>query len=376
MKKLVNFIKRDHPYVYLSGAVLGALGIKMASMQPSQLSFLGSSPMLYIPAGICGLFILLALGALAVKLSHWKNFSATAFKSPAMLRLSRYFSYVLWAAVLLLFIDRPLMSFAAMAADSFSAEKMPSDFVPSMLYLLHNGASFFRMGIWTTVRIALLGTLIAFVLALFMVTLRIQKPDRQDNDLVRFLKYIGSRFASIYITVIRGTPMMVQALIFYYAGFGIFKGTGMSVTEINQVWSFFISGLITVSLNSTAYLAEVLRGGIESIDHGQTEAARSLGMTGWQTMIKVVFPQAVKNSIPAIGNEFIINIKDSSVLSVIGCMDLMYATTSVSGIYFKSLECYCIAAVFYLIMTYFSSLLMKAISRKLDTNVRELPSSN
>ena len=376
MKKLVNFIKRDHPYVYLSGAALGALGIKMASMQPSQLSFLGSSPMLYIPAGICGLFILLALGALAVKLSHWKNFFATAFKSPAMLRLSRYFSYVLWAAVLLLFIDRPLMSFAAMAADSFSAEKMPSDFVPSMLYLLHNGASFFRMGIWTTVRIALLGTLIAFVLALFMVTLRIQKPDRQDNDLVRFLKYIGSRFASIYITVIRGTPMMVQALIFYYAGFNIFKGTGMSVTEINQIWSFFISGLITVSLNSTAYLAEVLRGGIESIDHGQTEAARSLGMTGWQTMLKVVFPQAVKNSIPAIGNEFIINIKDSSVLSVIGCMDLMYATTSVSGIYFKALECYCIAAVFYLIMTYFSSLLMKAISRKLDTNVKELPSSN
>lgn len=376
MKKLVNFIKRDHPYVYLSGAVLGALGIKMASMQPSQLSFLGSSPMLYIPAGICGLFILLALGALAVKLSHWKNFSATAFKSPAMLRLSRYFSYVLWAAVLLLFIDRPLMSFAAMATDSFSAEKMPSDFVPSMLYLLHNGASFFRMGIWTTVRIALLGTLIAFVLALFMVTLRIQKPDRQDNDLVRFLKYIGSRFASIYITVIRGTPMMVQALIFYYAGFNIFKGTGMSVTEINQIWSFFISGLITVSLNSTAYLAEVLRGGIESIDHGQTEAARSLGMTGWQTMLKVVFPQAVKNSIPAIGNEFIINIKDSSVLSVIGCMDLMYATTSVSGIYFKALETYCIAAVFYLIMTYLSSQLMKAISRKLDTNVRELPSSN
>ncbi len=376
MKKLVNFIKRDHPYVYLSGAVLGALGIKMASMQPSQLSFLGSSPMLYIPAGICGLFILLALAALAVKLSHWKNFSATAFKKPAMVKAARYFSYVLCAAVLLLFIDRPLMNFSVMAGNSTGADRMPEGFVPSMLYMLHNGATFFRMGIWTTVRIALLGTLIAFVLALFMVVLRIQKPDRQDNDLVRFVKCIGRNFASAYITVIRGTPMMVQAMIFYYAGFNIFKGTGMSVTEINQVWSFFISGLITVSLNSTAYLAEVLRGGIESIDQGQTEAARSLGMTGWQTMIKVVFPQAVKNSIPAIGNEFIINIKDSSVLSVIGCMDLMYATTSVSGIYFKSLECYCIAAVFYLIMTYFSSLLMKAISRKLDTNVRELPSSN
>ncbi len=376
MKKLVNFIKRDHPYVYLSGAVLGALGIKMASMQPSQLSFLGSSPLLYIPAGICGLFILLALGALAAKLSHWKNFSDTFFKRAAMVKTARYFSYVLCAAVLLLFIDRPLMSFSVMAGNSTGADRMPEGFVPSMLYMLHNGATFFRMGIWTTVRIALLGTLIAFVLALFMVVLRIQKPDRQDNDLVRFVKCIGRNFASAYITVIRGTPMMVQAMIFYYAGFNIFKGTGMSVTEINQVWSFFISGLITVSLNSTAYLAEVLRGGIESIDQGQTEAARSLGMTGWQTMIKVVFPQAVKNSIPAIGNEFIINIKDSSVLSVIGCMDLMYATTSVSGIYFKSLECYCIAAVFYLIMTYFSSLLMKAISRKLDTNVRELPSSN
>lgn len=376
MKKLLNFIKRDHPYVYLGGAVLGALGIKMASMQPSQLSFLGSSPLLYILAGICGLFILLALAALAVKLSHWKSFSATAFKSPAMVKAARYFSYVLCVAVLLLFIDRPLMSFSVMAGNSTGADRMPDGFVPSMLYMLHNGATFFRMGIWTTVRIALLGTLIAFVLSLFMVTLRIQTPDRQDNDLVRFIKCVGRSFASAYITVIRGTPMMVQAMIFYYAGFNIFKGTGMSVTEINQVWSFFISGLITVSLNSTAYLAEVLRGGIESIDHGQTEAARSLGMTGWQTMIKVVFPQAVKNSIPAIGNEFIINIKDSSVLSVIGCMDLMYATTSVSGIYFKSLECYCIAAVFYLIMTYFSSLLMKAISRKLDTNVRELPSSN
>ena len=104
--------------------------------------------------------------------------------------------------------------------------------------------------------------------------------------------------------------MMVQALIFYYYGFNLFKRTGLTITEINNIWSFFISGLFTVSLNSTAYLAEVLRGGILAIDKGQTEAARSLGMTNWQTMRKVVFPQAVKNSIPAIGNEFIINIKD------------------------------------------------------------------
>lgn len=216
-----------------------------------------------------------------------------------------------------------------------------------------------------------LGILLGVIVAMIRTAHDQQMPGHR-NLLLGLMNAVGK----VYTTVIRGTPMMVQALIFYYAGFGIFKSTGMTVTEINQVWSFFISGLMTVSLNSTAYLAEVLRGGIESIDHGQTEAARSLGMSSWQTMLKVVFPQAVKNSIPAIGNEFIINIKDSSVLSVIGCMDLMYATTTVSGIYFKALETYCIAAIFYLILTYFSSLLMKAISRKLDTAVKEIPSSN
>lgn len=366
-----NFITRDHPYVYFGGSVLAALGLYMATTQPSELSFLGNSPLLYLPA-----LLALAFVALTVKLCNWKTYKQTVFKTERMVRVARIASYVMCAAALMLLIDRPLMHLVVIIRDSATASRMPDGFFQSMVYMLYNGKTFFRMGVWTTVRIALLGTLIAFVLALFLVTLRIQQPDRQDSDLVRFFKSIGRNFASLYITVIRGTPMMVQALIFYYAGFGIFKSTGMTVTEINQVWSFFISGLMTVSLNSTAYLAEVLRGGIESIDHGQTEAARSLGMSSWQTMLKVVFPQAVKNSIPAIGNEFIINIKDSSVLSVIGCMDLMYATTTVSGIYFKALETYCIAAVFYLILTYFSSLLMKSISRKLDTTVKEIPSSN
>lgn len=376
MKKLVSFITRDHPYVYFGGSVLAALGLYMATTQPSELSFLGNSLLLYLPALLCLAFLALAFVALTVKLCNWKTYQQTVFKSEKMVRVARIASYVMCAAALLLLIDRPLMHLLVVIRDSATASRMPDGFFQSMVYMLYNGKTFFRMGVWTTVRIALLGTLIAFVLALFLVTLRIQQPDRQDSDLVRFFKSIGRNFASLYITVIRGTPMMVQALIFYYAGFGIFKSTGMTVTEINQVWSFFISGLMTVSLNSTAYLAEVLRGGIESIDHGQTEAARSLGMSSWQTMLKVVFPQAVKNSIPAIGNEFIINIKDSSVLSVIGCMDLMYATTTVSGIYFKALETYCIAAIFYLILTYFSSLLMKAISRKLDTAVKEIPSSN
>ncbi len=119
-----------------------------------------------------------------------------------------------------------------------------------------------------------------------------------------------------------------------------------------------------------------MRGGISAVDAGQMEAARSLGMTNWQAMMKVVFPQAVKNSIPAIGNEFIINIKDSSVLSVIGVMDLMYATKSVSGIYYRSLEIYCVAAILYLALTYLSSLLLKYLSGRLEVQAMGIPSSN
>lgn len=268
------------------------------------------------------------------------------------------------------------VSFAETVRRCAAMEKNPQGFVDSMVYMSIKGKDMLLTGVWTTVRIALLGTAIAFVLAILMVFLRIQEPDRRDSGMVKAIKWLASHFARFYVFVIRGTPMMVQALIFYYFGFNLFKKTGMTVTEINHVWSFFISGLCTVALNSTAYLTEVLRGGILAVDKGQTEAARSLGMTNWQTMTKVVFPQAVKNAIPAIGNEFIINIKDSSVLSVIGVMDLMYATKSVSGIYFRSLEIYCVAALLYLVLTWLSSLLLKWLGKKLDMPVRGIPSSN
>ena len=268
------------------------------------------------------------------------------------------------------------VSFAETVRRCTVMDKNPQGFVDSMVYMSIKGKDMLVTGVWTTVRIALLGTAIAFVLAILLVFLRIQEPDRRDSGVMKALKWLASHFARFYVFVIRGTPMMVQALIFYYFGFNLFKKTGMTVTEINHVWSFFISGLCTVALNSTAYLTEVLRGGILAVDRGQTEAARSVGMTNWQTMTKVVFPQAVKNSIPAIGNEFIINIKDSSVLSVIGVMDLMYATKSVSGIYFRSLEIYCVAALLYLVLTWLSSRLLQYLGKKLDTPVKGIPSSN
>ncbi len=372
-----NFITKDHRYVYLGGSLIAALGLSLLHGQPNPYSFV-------LPANAPGIicqavfwaFLAFSLLALLVKASHWKTYSATAMKKPAVVRAGRWASYAVAAACALLLLDRGILQLVHMVQLCTQMDKNPQGFASSMIYMSLNGKDILLTGIWTTIRIALLGTGIAFVLAIMMVFCRIQEPDKRDNDLVKALKWLASHFARFYVFVIRGTPMMVQALIFYYFGFNLFKRTNMTVTEINNVWSFFISGLCTVSLNSTAYLTEVLRGGILAVDGGQTEAARSLGMTNWQTMLRVVFPQAVKNSIPAIGNEFIINIKDSSVLSVIGVMDLMYATKSVSGIYFRSLEIYCVAAILYLILTWLSSLLLKALGKKLDTPVKGIPSSN
>ena len=243
-------------------------------------------------------------------------------------------------------------------------------------------------GMLNTLGLALAATAIGCIIGLLCGILNTIPCAKNDPLPKRILLKILRVIIRIYVEVFRGTPMMVQSLIFYYAIFNLFKRTGMSVTEINRVWSLFISGLVTVSLNSTAYLAEVLRGGILAVDAGQMEAARSLGMTHWQAMRRVVFPQAIKNSLPAIGNEFIINIKDSSVLCVLGVSDLMFMTRSVAGIYYKGTECYLIAATVYLFLTYLSSLLLKTITGRMtapdNTKRRQgnqtvdlgLPSSN
>ena len=369
-------VTRDHPYLYLGGSLIALLGLSLLSGAPHPYSFLTDNVPGLLCRLVCWAFLALGAAALVFKLVRAKSWRSCPMCRPPMTSVAFWGFWLTVLACVLALIDRGLLKLIYTVQICMAADKNPQDFASSMIYMSVKGKDMLLAGIWTTVRIALLGTAIAFILAIFMVFLRIQEPDKRDSDFVKGVKWLASHFARLYIFVIRGTPMMVQALIFYYFGFNLFKRTGMTVTEINHVWSFFISGLCTVSLNSTAYLTEVLRGGIQAIDRGQTEAARSLGMSNWQSMIKVVFPQAVKNSIPAIGNEFIINIKDSSVLSVIGVMDLMYATKSVSGIYFRSLEIYIVAALLYLILTWLSSCLLRYLGGKLDTPVKGIPSSN
>lgn len=364
-----NFITRDHRYVYLGGSFIALLGLGMFYSAPSPYSFIPAQSVFGTAlAAICWFFLGVSAMALLVKWAYWNNYSSTIMKRPLIVRVSRYLSYLDAAACALLVLDRFILKLAYIINAAIHADSNPTDTLSMMAYMAYNQRSLFAIGISYTVRLALFGTAIAFVLSLLMVFLRIQEPDKRDNDFVKFLKIVANKFSRFYIFVIRGTPMMVQSLILYNAVFGLFKRTGMSVSDINRVWPLFLAGLVTVSLNSTAYLAEVLRGGILAVDAGQMEAARSLGMTHWQAMRKVVFPQAIKNSLPAIGNEFIINIKDSSVLCVVGVSDLMFMTRSVAGIYYKGTECYLIAAIAYLILTYLSSLLLNAITKKLDTS--------
>jgi putative lysine transport system permease protein len=374
--RLVTFVTATHRYVLLGTSAFALLGVLFYIQPASSWSFLGGIADVLV--GLCLGWMVFSLIALIYKLTHWSDYGQVApMTKPKAALYLRYVSYVIWACVIMLFIDRGVMGFCSLVESAIASDTNPTDFLSSAVYMVYESRTIFASGILTTIELAVFGTVIAFGLALLMCFLRIQTPDRSDNDASKFLKVVGCGFAKVYSTIVRGTPMMVQGLIIYFAGFAAFKGTGMSVTQITGVWSFFVAGLVTISLKSTAYMMEVLRSGIEAVDPGQAEAARSLGLSQWQAMSKVVFPQGIKNAIPALSNELVINIKDSSVLSVIGVFDLMYATTTVAGIYYRQMEVYCVAAVCYLILTMVASKLLTIFSNKLDVAQPDaVPSSN
>ncbi len=169
---------------------------------------------------------------------------------------------------------------------------------------------------------------------------------------------ILSLIASVYIELVRGTPMMVQIAIVY---FGSYVLTGVNING-------FIAALIAVSLNSAAYVAEIIRSGIQSVDKGQTEASRSLGMSSGQTMRHIILPQAVKNILPTFGNEFVTLIKETSVASTIGVADLMYASKIVQSSSFQPFIPLIIVAIIYFIFTFSLSQLIRKFERRLAHN--------
>lgn len=165
----------------------------------------------------------------------------------------------------------------------------------------------------------------------------------------------------VYLNIIRGVPMIVLAFfVFYGIPFGL-KQLGFNVT-----FSALQAGTICLALNCGAYMSEIIRAGIQSIDVGQMEAARSLGLTYWRSMYRVVLPQAIRNMIPSIVNQFIITLKDTSILSVIGFPELVNKAQNVIAITFKSFQVWSIVAVMYLVVITLLSLLAKSLERRLN----------
>ena len=159
-----------------------------------------------------------------------------------------------------------------------------------------------------------------------------------------------------YVEVFRGTPMMAQAMFIYY---GLFPLMGFN-PSMRQA-AYFI-----LSINTGAYMAETVRGGILSIDSGQTEGAKAIGMTHVQLMLYVILPQALRNIMPQIGNNLIINIKDSCVLSVIGVAELLYKTKAAAGALYMNFETYTITMIVYFIMTFTCSRVLRWMENRMD----------
>lgn len=216
-----------------------------------------------------------------------------------------------------------------------------------------NGPMFIR-GAGVTLLISMIGTILGSTVGLLIGVIRtIPMPDKGTKRIS--LKIINV-ILSIYIEVFRGTPMIVQAMVIYY-------GSAMAFNiDMNPLFA----GVFIVSINTGAYMSEIVRGGIVSIDKGQFEAAHAIGMNHIQTMVNVVLPQVIRNILPATGNEFVINIKDTSVLNVIAVTELYFQTKSIAGNNYRYFESFFVASVIYLVMTFTITRILRFAERKLD----------
>lgn len=200
-----------------------------------------------------------------------------------------------------------------------------------------------------TILISLIALVFGFVLGLLICLMKMSK--------IKILKWP----ASAYIHILRGTPLFVQIFIIY---FGL-PQFGIQFPDIGPISSDFVTGAFALAINSSAYVAEIFRSGIQSVDKGQMEASRSLGLRYVETMRYVIIPQAIKNILPALANEFITLVKESAIISVIGVQDLMFRAGIVRTSIAKAFEPYIAAAIMYLIITSLLSWLVGKLEKKL-----------
>lgn len=212
-------------------------------------------------------------------------------------------------------------------------------------------------GVGNTLLIALTST--AAGLALGLLTGVVRTAPMSKNPVLRALHKLLNAIIAIYVEIFRGTPMMVQSMVIYW---------GYAFATGGDTLPLIPSGILIVSINTGAYMAEIVRGGIISIDRGQFEGAMSIGMTHAQTMFKVIIPQVMRNILPSVSNEFVINIKDTSVLNVIGVTELYYFAGVIKRQNFQTFQTYLVVCILYFILTFTVTRLLRWVERKLDGN--------
>ena len=240
-------------------------------------------------------------------------------------------------------------------------------------------AGMFAEGLAITVLLALFTVLIGFILALLLALMRMSnfRPFRalglnrdghlRDGGFLLTLSKFNplSFIATAYVEVIRSTPMMVQILIIYLGVFSVIQLPKFSIFGFIESQRF-IPGVVALGMNSGAYLCEIIRSGIQSIDGGQTEAARSLGLSQTQNLRYIIFPQALKNILPAIANEFVVIIKESAITYTIGVQDIMSAVNAVKGATFIIIEPLLVATAIYFCLCFPTSKLIAYFERRMS----------
>lgn len=213
---------------------------------------------------------------------------------------------------------------------------------------------FLLQGIGYTLLISLVGTVVG--LAIGLLTGVVRTAPLSKNGVIRFFHKLLNGIIAVYVEIFRGTPMMVQAMVIYW---GYAFATGGTTLPLIP------SGIFIVSINTGAYMAEIVRGGIISIDRGQTEGALSIGMSHSQTMLHVIIPQVMRNILPSVSNEFVINIKDTSVLNVIGVTELYYFAGIIKRQNFQTFQTYLVICVIYFVLTFSVTRLLRLAEKKL-----------
>lgn len=223
-----------------------------------------------------------------------------------------------------------------------------------IIRILENNWPMFLRGAGVTLWISVVGTILGTIIGLIVGVIRtIPVPEKgAKKGVLRVVNWL----LSAYIEFFRGTPMIVQAMVIYYGSALAFE------IDIDRI----VAALFIVSINTGAYMSEIVRGGIISVDKGQFEAAQAIGMNHFQTMTNVVLPQVVRNILPATGNEFVINIKDTSVLNVISVSELFFQTKTVAGNNFRYFETFFITCILYFVMTFTITRILRYIEVKLD----------